>query len=176
MNPNIILYIASSIDGFIARKDGSVDWLSSYEQNQEDVGYEDFYKTIGIIIMGHTTYKQILTFGNFPYKEKKCYVFTKDKHIKEDENVTFVSTYPEIFIEHLKRTETENIWLVGGASIVAEFLKNDLIDEFIITLVPIFLGEGIPFFKEYHPEKQLKLVNIKSFNSGLVQLRYERIR
>ena len=86
MKPKIILYIASSVDGFIAREDGSVDWLAAYEQNQEEIGYEDFYKTIGSIIMGHTIYEQVLSFGKYLYKEKKCYVFTKDKNKKEDEN------------------------------------------------------------------------------------------
>ena len=75
MRKRIILYIAISLDGFIARKDGSVDWLSPYENGSEDYGYNEFYKKIRTVIMGNTTYKQVLSFGDFPYKGKDCFVF-----------------------------------------------------------------------------------------------------
>ena len=165
MRKRIILYIAISLDGFIARKGGSVDWLSPYENGPEDYGYNEFYKKIRTVIMGNTTYKQILSFGGFPYK-------SKDK--LKDENVTFVSKSAKDFISQLNLREDENVWLVGGASIVDEFLKFDLIDEFIITTIPILLGEGIPLFKGKLNEKRLKLIDVKSFNSGLVQLHYTR--
>jgi len=96
----------------------------------------------------------------------------KDK--LKDENVTFVSKSAKDFISQLNLREDENVWLVGGASIVDEFLKFDLIDEFIITTIPILLGEGIPLFKGKLNEKRLKLIDVKSFNSGLVQLHYTR--
>ena len=165
MRKRIILYIAISLDGFIARKGGSVDWLSPYENGPEGYGYNEFYKKIRTVIMGNTTYKQILSFGGFPYK-------SKDK--LKDENVTFVSNSAKDFISQLNLREDENVWLVGGASIVDEFLKCDLIDEFIITTIPILLGEGIPLFKGKLNEKRLKLIDVKSFNSGLVQLHYTR--
>ena len=171
---NIVLYIAASLDGFIARKDGSVDWLSPYENGQEDYGYKDFLKTVGIVIMGNTTYKQVLTFGEFPYKGKDCYVFTMNKEKRKDENVTFVSKKANDFINQLNLRENKNMWLVGGASIIDEFLKFDLIDEFIISIIPILLGEGIPLFKGGSNEKKLKLIDIKMFDQGLVQLYYKR--
>ncbi|MEK6828390.1 MAG: dihydrofolate reductase family protein [Nanoarchaeota archaeon] len=166
----VILYIAMSLDGFIARKNGGIDWLSPYENKQEDYGYKDFYKTIQTIIMGNNTYKQALSFDKFPFKGKNCFVFTKDRSRIKDKNVTFVNINVKRFIKQLK--PNKNIWVVGGASIIDEFLKHDLIDEFIITIIPILLGEGIPLFKEN--EKKLKLVNAKAFNSGLVQLVYRR--
>jgi dihydrofolate reductase len=134
MPNNIILYIATSLDGFIARKDGSVEWLSPYEKGQEDYGYKDFLKKVGIVIMGNTTYKQVLSFGEFPYRGKDCFVFTRNKEKRKDENVTFVSKNARDFISQLNLRKNENIWLVGGASIIDEFLKLDLIDEFIITI------------------------------------------
>ena len=174
MPNNIILYIATSLDGFIARKDGSIDWLSPYENGPEDYGYKDFLKTVGIVIMGNTTYKQVLTFGEFPYRGKDCFVFTRNKENRKDENVTFVSKNAKDFVIQL--SENKNIWLVGGASIIDEFLKFDLIDEFIITIIPILLGEGIPLFKERSNEKKLKLIDVKTFDPGLVQLYYKRKR
>ncbi|MCZ7402258.1 MAG: dihydrofolate reductase family protein [Candidatus Methanoperedens sp.] len=172
MPNNIILYIASSLDGFIARKDGSVDWLSPYENGQEDYGYKDFLEKVGIVIMGNTTYKQVLTFGEFPYRGKDCFVFTRNKEKRKDENVTFVSKNAKDFISQL--SDNKNIWLVGGASIIDEFLKFDLIDEFIITIIPILLGEGIPLFKGRSNEKNLELIDVKTFDPGLVQLYYKR--
>lgn len=167
-----MLYIATSLDGFIARKDGSVDWLSPYENGQEDYGYKEFLKKIGIVIMGNTTYKQVLSFGEFPYRGKDCFVFTRNKEKHTDENVTFVSKNAKDFISQLR--ENKNIWLVGGASIIDEFLKFDLIDEFIITIIPILLGEGIPLFKGRSNEKNLELIDVKTFDTGLVQLYYKR--
>ncbi|KAF5418102.1 MAG: Dihydrofolate reductase [Candidatus Methanocomedens sp.] len=174
MRKRIILYIATSLDGFIARKNGSVDWLSPYENGPEDYGYNEFYKKIGTVIMGNTTYKQVLSFGDFPYKGKDCFVFTKNKDKLKDSNVTFVSKSVKDFISQLNLRDNENVWLVGGASIIDEFLMFDLIDEFIITTIPILLGDGIHLFNGKLNEKRLKLIDVKSFNSGLVQLHYTR--
>ena len=124
--------------------------------------------------MGNTTYKQVLTFGEFPYRGKDCFVFTRNKEKRKDENVTFVSKNAKDFVSQL--SENKNIWLVGGASIIDEFLKFDLIDEFIITIIPILLGEGIPLFKERSNETKLKLIDVKTFDPGLVQLYYKRKR
>ncbi len=176
MSKNIILYIAASLDGFIARKDGSVDWLSPYEKGQEDYGYNDFYKKTGTVIMGNNTYKQVSSFGEFPYRGKDCFVFTRNKDKLKDENVTFVSKGAKDFISQLNLKDNKNIWLVGGASIVDEFLKSDLIDEFIITIIPILLGDGIQLFKGRSNEKKLKLIDVKTFDPGLVQLHYKRKR
>src|SRR3989304_9265966 len=176
MPKNIILYIAASLDGFIARKNGSVDWLAPYEKGQEDYGYNEFYKKIGTVIMGNNTYKQVLSFGEFPYRGKDCFVFTRIKDKLEDENVTFVSKSAKDFISQLNLRDNKNIWLLGGASIIDEFLKFDLIEEFIITVIPILLGDGIPLFKGKSNEKKLKLINVKTFDPGLVQLHYKRKR
>ena len=164
----IILYIATSLDGFISRLDGSVDWLDKYSNTGEDYGYHEFYNSIGVVIMGNTTYKQILGFGEFPYKGKENYVFSRNKKGK-DENVEFVSVNPKEFIESLGTKK--DIWLVGGANLADEFLKYDLIDEMIITMMPDKLGDGIKLFDV--PEK-FKLIDEKSFENGVVQKIYER--
>ena len=172
MSKNIILYIATSLDGFIAKKDGSIDWLSPYEKGPEDYGYNEFYKKIGTVIMGNNTYKQVLTFGEFPYRGKDCFVFSRNKDKDKDENVTFVNKSAIDLISQLDLRENKNIWLVGGASIVDEFLKSDLIDKFIISIIPILLGDGIPLFKGRSNETKLELIDVKTFDSGLVQLHY----
>ncbi len=123
--------------------------------------------------MGNNTYKQVLSFGEFPYRGKDCFVFTKNKDKHNDENVTFVSSAKD-FISQLNLRDNKNIWLVGGASIVDEFLRSDLIDEFIITIIPILLGDGIPLFKGRSNEKKLKLIDVKTYEPGLVQLHYKR--
>jgi len=161
----VILNIATSLDGFIARKNGSVDWLPEID-NSEDFGMKEFMDSIGIVILGNTTFSQ---FGaNYP--NKKCFVFSRKNTGKKD-NITYVNGNVKDFLHGL-RTD-DNIWLVGGAEIIKEFLKNNLIDEFIINVIPVVLGEGIPLFGEGCGEHKLKLQNIKSYDSGVVQLSYQ---
>ena len=170
MDKKIVLYIACSLDGYIARKTGDVDWLFT----DQDYGYSEFYKTIGTIIMGNTTYKQVLSFGDFPYKNTDCFVFSRSQNETRDENVVFVDDDVRHFVENLTLKNNKKIWLLGGGMMINEFLTYDLIDEFIISIQPILLGKGIPLFKENFNEKQLKLLDIKSYDSGLVQVHYQR--
>ncbi len=167
MTKKVILNIATSLDGFIARKNGSVDWLPEINNKEEDYGMKEFIDSVGTVILGNTTYTQ---FGAH-YPNKKCFVFSRKNTGKED-NITYVNSDVKDFIEGL-RDEDGNIWLVGGADIVKEFLKNNLIDEFIITVIPIVLGEGISLFGEGCGEHKLKLQNIKSYDSGVIQLHYQ---
>lgn len=165
----IILYVATSLDGFIARKNGSVDWLDKYENSGEDYGYKEFLNSIGTVILGNTTYKQFKA----PYPHKKCFVFSRKNTGKED-NIIYVNSDVEDFINGLS-DEDGNIWLVGGADITKEFLKHNLIAEFIITVIPIVLGKGISLFLEGCGEHQLKLLNSTSFDSGVIQSHYQLI-
>lgn len=165
----IILYIATSLDGFIARKNGSVDWLTKYENSGEDYGYKKFLESIGTVILGNTTYKEFKA----PYEDKKCFVFSRT-NTGQESNIVYVNDNVKEFIEGLP--DDGNIWLVGGANITKEFLANDLIDEFIITVIPIVLGEGISLFEEGCGEHKLKLQNITSYDSGVVQVCYQSVR
>ena len=175
MKNKIILYIAMSQDGFIARKNGSVDFLDKYNKSGDDYGYKEFYDSIGTIIMGNTTYKQFGHTKEFKsyYKDKPIYVFSKTNH-KNKDNITFVNCDALEFIKNLKPKNNKNIWLLGGASIIDEFSKHDLIDEHIITVIPITLGEGIPLFKKDEHHKKLKLTDIKKYNIGVIQLRHKK--
>lgn len=171
MKRKVILYIAVSLDNYIARDNGDVDWLVGDGSNPNvDNGYEGFYKNIDTVIMGKTTYDQVLTFGEYPYKDSKGYVYTR-KEIEDTEYVKFTNENPRELISKLKEKPGKNIWIVGGADIVDIFLKDDLIDEFIIATIPTILGKGIPLFKENNKEIKLKLVESKIFD-GIVQSHY----
>jgi len=173
MKNKIILYISMSLDGYIARKNGSVDFLDPYNESGEDYGYKEFYDTVGTIVMGNNTYRQFGASKEFKeyYKGKPIFVFSrKDKGKKE--NITFINDNVKEFVKRIRSKENKNIWLLGGAGIIDEFLKQDLIDEYIITIIPILLGDGISLFKESLKEKKLKLIDVKKFNLGVVQIHY----
>ena len=178
--PEVILYIASSLDGYIARPDGAVDWLDEIAQppegSQEDYGYGDFIAGVGTVLMGRVTYEQILSFGvAYPYPGTAGYVFSTTRAGQRDENVEFVdgSDIPQ-FIARLKATSDKHIWLIGGGILIREFLRHDLIDRLIITVMPVLLGEGIPLFPPPTPQIGLELVDTLSFPNGMVQLTYRR--
>ncbi len=166
----IKLFIASSLDGYIAREDGSIDWLP---ENTES-GYDEFYKTVDTVLMGRKTYEQVLTFGAYPYKENKSYVFTRSPDQKKDENVKFVSDVEEVTKELVSSTG-KDIWLVGGADLVSDFLNHNLIDEIILSIIPVSIGKGIPLFKNLKKEVKLELVETSEYK-GLVELHYKVLK
>jgi dihydrofolate reductase len=171
----VILYIAMSLDGYIATENNELDWLSIVEIPNEDYGYEKFVDGVDTVIMGRKTYDKVLSFGvDFPHKGRKCYVISRSR-TGFDENVEYYSGNLKTLIEKLKNSEGSNIFIDGGAEIVNELLKVDIIDEFIISIIPIFLGNGIRLFKDGRPSLRLKLKSTKEFTSGLVQLWYEKL-
>ncbi|MEK6952445.1 MAG: dihydrofolate reductase family protein [Nanoarchaeota archaeon] len=163
----IILFIATSLDGFIAGENGEIDWLF----NDQDYGYKKFYDSVDIILMGFETYKQCLEFGEWPYKGKKCYVFTR-KTALNDDNAEFINN-PVEFTKKLKAMKGKDIWLVGGGKINSLFLNEKLLDEIIIYVHPIILGKGISLINNLNNKIKLKLINFKKYSSGLVQLDYK---
>jgi dihydrofolate reductase len=164
----IILYIASSLDGYIARKNGDVDWLFT----DADYGYTEFLASVDATLMGHATYKQVLTFGEFPYKDKLNYVFTRQLNLNNDENVEYVSGNIVAFTQNLKAQKGGNIWLIGGSQIINVLLRANLVDEIILSIHPIILGSGIPLFAEQEHSHSLELTNTMAYPSGLVQVNY----
>ena len=130
-----IVYIATSLDGFIAKKNGSVEWLDQFNSKNEDYGYNKFIKSIGIILIGENTYKQIIKWGiNWPYPQQISYVFSKKKY-KNTDNIKFVNKTAKMFMKNLKGKK--NIWVMGEANLVNQFIKADLVDELIIATIPI---------------------------------------
>ncbi|MDH3488645.1 MAG: dihydrofolate reductase family protein [Nitrosopumilus sp.] len=166
----IILFIASSLDGYIARENGEIDWLPKTAES----GYDAFYNSIDTVIMGKTTYDQVLTFGEYPYKDKKSLIFTKSSAQNKDENIEFVSDV-EKFVKDGFPGSGENIWLVGGVQIIASFLNQGAVDEIIIFVIPVLLGKGIPLFKNIENETKLELVKTEKFGQ-LVDLHYKVLK
>lgn len=166
--PKIILFIASSLDGFIAKENGGIDWLFS----DNDYGYKEFYNSIGSILIGAKTYRQALTFGEYPFKDKKVYVFTRQPNLQPVENELFIDGNIIEFTRKLKEKRAKNIWLVGGGEINGIMLEAGLIDEVIISVHPVVLGKGIPLFSNVNSLKKMKFVSMESYPSGLVQMKY----
>ncbi|WP_337019843.1 dihydrofolate reductase family protein [Oceanobacillus massiliensis] len=170
---NMVLFIAISLDGYIAAEDDSLEWLFEVD-GEGDNGYSDFYETVDTIILGKRTYDWIMNHqeGEFPYKDKECFVFTRSS-FDETEDVKFVHEDIVEFTDNLKKKKGKNIWLVGGSDLLQSFLKENMIDEFIITVAPTLIGKGIPLFKEGFEQLELTLRNTRRFNQ-FVELHYSR--
>ncbi len=170
MDKKIILYIATSLDGFIAKEDGNIDWLTKYDNSGEDYGFKELYESVGTVLIGGATHRQI----EDPHAGKEVYIFSKKEPKHKADNFHFVSGDVQTIIENIKLGDNKNMWLVGGADLVNQFLDANLIDEYIVTIIPILLGEGIALFQNKNPEQNLKLLKIKSYDSELVQLHYTK--
>lgn len=160
----LLLFIAQSLDGYIATKDDSLEWLFRVE-GEGDNGYSEFYETIDTILMGKRTYDWIMKHenGQFPYQDKNCYVFSRSPFEDTDE-VKFVNEDIVSFINNLKKEEGKNIWIVGGGELLLPFFKGKLVDELIVTVAPTIIGEGIPLFKEGDYQLDLSLKGMRTFN------------
>ena len=151
MKRKVILYISQSLDGFIADSKGNVDWiLGNNKEYLSDYGYETFIKDIDTVILGYNTYSQIrneLSPDNWVYKDLKSYVLTS-KEIKDTSNIRYVNMNIKELINKLQKEEGKNVWICGGANLVNQCVKEDLIDEYQITTVPLILGNGIRLFEK----------------------------
>ncbi|PAE20793.1 dihydrofolate reductase family protein [Robertmurraya siralis] len=168
---NLILFIATSLDGYIATEDDSLEWLFKVE-GEGDNGYSEFYETIDTVIMGKRTYDWVMEQGlkEFPYKDKKCFVFSRSQ-IRDTNEVTFINADVTKFVNELKAQEGKNIWIVGGGELLHSFIEEKLIDEFIITVAPTIIGKGIPLFKGGDSQLELSLKGTRIFNQ-FVELHY----
>lgn len=169
----VILYIAMSLDGYIARDDNDITWLSMVDRPGEDYGYAAFIQDVGTIIMGRKTYEKVLSIGSeYLHRDKTGYVLSKSRTGAE-ENMTFYSGNLSELISKIKQEGKGHIFIDGGAEVVHAMLARHLIEECVISIIPIILGGGISLFRDGCPETKLKLLSSEAFSSGLVQLRYE---
>ncbi len=170
----VILYIAQSLDGKIARLNGDVDWLDTIPNpDNEDYGYTSFYNSVDVTLMGSRTYEKILSFGiDFPYADKENYVFTQQKGKQDTRFVRFVGDNIVAFVQELKKEEGKNIWLVGGSEINTILFNEGLIDEILLFTMPVTLGEGIPLFTDQLLERKLVLAEVSSFSTGVILKKY----
>jgi dihydrofolate reductase len=173
----IIVYIATSADGFIARKDGAVDWLDR-PRTAGDYGMGKFYKSIDTILWGRKTYDMVLRFqkegkGGPDMGGIKNYAFSRKPPRKPAPGFEFVREPIKKFAKRLRSQEGKDIFMMGGAGIIASFLDEGEIDEFIIHVIPTFIGEGIPLVAPRNRTVPLKLLSSKKFPDGVVRLHYE---
>ena len=170
----VVLYIAASLDGFIADHESGVDWLERFTEPADgDYGYTKFYRSVGALVMGRTTYDQVRGFGDWPYPGKPTVVFTHDPpEDKQQPDVSFTADDPAEVVASLRERTEGDLWLVGGGGLIASFREKGLIDEIILTVIPVLLGEGVPLFPGAQPEAPLHLIDVQRFESGIVQLHY----
>lgn len=174
----VILYIAMSLDGYIADQNGNVDWLNEYGSDENVEGadsYSLFLDKVDEVIIGFNTYHQIVTElspQQWVYEGLKSYVITHNK-IPSNSEIMFVNRSPCDLIKDLKKKSGKDIWICGGASIIKQLMKEDLIDRFHISVIPMILGNGIKLFDEIDNEIKLDLVQTTRSGSGIVELVYE---
>ena len=170
------LFIATSVDGYLAKSNDNLDFLKLVEKENEDYGYAEFTSDIDTIIIGRKTYDYVVKeigASHYDNGERNVYVLTKTPKPSSG-NVYFYTDGAENLIKKLKNEKGKNIYCDGGAEVINEFLKHDLIDEMTISIIPILLGEGKRLFKDGRPEQFLEFIASKTFDTGLVQIHYKR--
>ena len=170
------IYIATSLDGYIAKPNDDLGFLKLVEKEGEDYGYAKFTATIDTIILGRKTYDWVLKEvgpSHYDNGERNVYVITITKRPGIGKTTFYTGDITEL-VQQLKSGNGKNIYCDGGAEIINELLKNDLIDEMVISIIPVLVGNGTRLFQDGRPEQQLELVHTKTFETGLVQLHYKR--
>jgi dihydrofolate reductase len=181
MNPKVSVFVATSLDGFIARKDGSLDWLDRANAQVppgEDGGFKAFMASIDVLVMGRYTFDKVMSFGQWPYGKTPVIVLTTKPFTVEpalQKTVSLSKESPEDLCERLGREGVKHIYIDGGLTIQS-FLRANLIDELTITLIPVVLGEGKSLFGPQEKDVVLKHIATNSFDFGFVQLSYQVIK
>jgi dihydrofolate reductase len=164
------VYIAASLDGYIARSDGGIDWLSIVDRAGEDYGYQSFHQSVDTVVVGRSTYNLALGFDPWPYAGKRCVVLTHappaPRHGEE-----FYSGSPRELCDRLAEQGATRVYVDGGA-VIQQFLSAGLVTDLTVSFVPVLLGEGVRLFGNTGGDLPLELARTKSFPSGLVQVQY----
>ena len=169
----IILGAAISLDGYIARPNGAVDFLVMSEGSSKAIA--EFFSSIDALVMGRKTAPATGGSSRFPI-QLPTYVFSRSQPPGERDGLTFVNESPESLVARLRQQPGKNIFLMGGGELAREFLKADLVDEVSLSIVPVLLGEGIPLFPSGFPQRDFVLIENNTVPPGLVSLKYERMR
>jgi dihydrofolate reductase len=162
-------FVASSLDNYIASADGSFDWLFS----DQDYGMTEFFANVDLGLIGRKTWDQMKTLDWSLYKAFKNYVFSRTESPGERAGVEFTRESPVTLVEREKKKPGKDIWLCGGATLAHPLLEAKLIDDFIVAVHPIMIGDGIPLFPKPYSRHELKLIKCKPYETGLVHLFYE---
>lgn len=171
---NVVLYIATSLDGYIATEDGGVAWLDQFNDGGgEDFGYSAFQDTVGAVIMGGKTYRQVLGFGEWSYQNLPSYIVTSQPLAEHpDADVRRFEGDFGALVQTIKAETDKDIFFVGGAQLIKAFVEQDLIDSYRIFVMPVMLGKGIPLFAELNSIQAVTLTDTRTFPQGVVELRY----
>ena len=169
----VIVHIAASADGYIARPDGNLDWLTSRPAPKGFYGMNAFMKTIDTTIFGRKTYEESLRLGAPFGSKSRSIVFSRQaRPANAPSGVEFVNEPIGPFVNRLREQAGKDIWLMGGGDLIASFLDAQAIDEFVVSVVPVFIGDGIPLIARRHRQVPLDLQSVERFEDGLVQLHY----
>jgi len=178
----VTIHMVASLDGFVARRDGRVDWLETSDEfpggeTLDAAGAEEFVKAIDCYVMGSRTYETAIRFESegqgWAYGDKPTYVLTSRKLPSSRDTIQFHSGDLAAFVGETLRPTYRNIWVVGGALLLTEMLRLGLVDEVRYSILPILLGDGIPFVQKIGHDVALHLVDVKAYANGIVELRYE---
>ena len=173
MSNKTILYTAMSSDGFLAGENDNIDFLSPYQVEGEDYGYNEFIKSVGAIIVGRKTYEIVIGMG-YPYHpDKNVYVATRGSIKSDRENLFFYNGDMKALIKQLKSSQHKNIYCDGGAALAKSLFNERLIDEIILSVIPVKLEKGIMLFDNGIIPNDFKLKGSKEFKTGLIQYYYE---
>jgi dihydrofolate reductase len=168
----VVLGLGISLDGYIARPNGAVDSLFI----PKDYSMDPFFATIDVAIMGRKTLDVALQMdgGSFSGSSMTTYVFSRSKPAGERDGLAFINQSPAAFIRKLRKQPGKDIWLMGGGELARDFLKDDLVDQLHLGIVPFLLGEGIPLFPSGFPQRDFVLVENMTYSRGLIALKYKR--
>jgi dihydrofolate reductase len=170
---NVVVHIATSADGYIARPDGDLEWLTSRPAPEGFYGMNAFMRTIDTKVLGRKTYEASLRMGAKFDSKSRTIVFSRHAPPADTPSgVEFVKGAIGPFVSRLREHPGKDIWLMGGGELIASFLDEQAIDEFVISVAPVFIGDGIPLIGRRHRHVPLDLRSVERFEDGLVQLRY----
>lgn len=171
----ISLFIAMSLDGYIAKPNDDLSFLKLVEKEGEDYGYAKFTSKIDTIIIGRKTYDYVVKeigASHYDNGQRDIYVITRTERPQVGRTTFYTGNITEL-VKQLKSENGKNIYCDGGAEVINELLKHNLLDEFIISVIPVLLGNGTRLFKDGRPEQALEFIRAKSFETGLAQLHYK---
>lgn len=160
--PKVFYYVASSLDGFIATEDGSVDWLDPFQRADTDYGYSEFFAGIDALLIGRRTYEQTLSFGPSPYGDKPVLVLSS-RDLPASARVEVADLSPVAALKRLEDKGASRVWLVGGGELAGSCARSGLIDSYIISIMPVFLGTGAPLLGRSGAEVRLALAGTERF-------------
>lgn len=164
------LFIATSLDGYIAGPDDDLSWLFT----DADYGFEEFYQSVDTLIMGRGTYDVVRGMGKWPYKGKRTLVVTRSEKLEiTTPDTAYFNGSLQDLEKLLKEQGVKRSWLVGGGELVAGYLNAGLVEEVNVSVHPVLLGKGVPLFPSGFPKTLLELIEAEAFDSGLVQIKYK---